>query len=948
MFFHWQNSQEPYLCKKLHCKPILIMNKKEILLWVGLLMSGSGFAQQWPTVRTEMRPATRWWWMGSAVDKENLKWSLDEYARAGMGAVEITPIYGVQGNDKNEIPYLSSKWMQMLSYVQEEGKRVGIETDMNTGTGWPFGGPAVSVEDAATKAVFQAYEIKGGKSISLDISVEDKKQQKVARLSRVMAYSGDGKRILNLTSKVSGRTLLWNAPAGQWQLVVLYIGKTGQKVKRAAPGEEGFVMDHLSKTAVRNYLAGFDRAFTENSTPYPHTFFNDSYEVYQADWTPDFLEQFAKRMGYKLENYFPQFLDKDRPDITRRIVSDYREVISQLLLENFTLQWTGWAHKHGSITRNQAHGSPGNLIDIYGAVDIPEIEGFGLSQFHIKGLRQDSLTRKNDSDLSMLKYASSAAHLTGKPYTSSETFTWLTEHFRTSLSQCKPDMDLFFVSGVNHAFFHGTAYSPKTAPWPGWKFYASIDMSPTNSIWKDAPYFFDYITRCQSFLQMGKPDNDFLIYVPVYDMWNDQPGRLMLFSIHKMPELAPEFIKAVNKIVNSGYDGDYISDNFIRKTRFENGKLVTPGKSSYKALVIPDAKLMPEDVLAHLLDLAKQGAKIVFLENYPKDVPGWHNLPARRKKYTRVFQQLPVQSFETSRVTSFGKGAIITGSDYAATLSLCNIPPEEMKTKFGLQFIRRINGDGYHYFISSLQPKGIDGWVTLGRPAEAAVLFDPMTGKTGKARLRHNEGQTQVYLQLKSGESVILRTYLHDNLKKNVNNWLYLQEHQVSLQLEHGWTLHFEESKPEISGTFNIDTPCSWTTLDNPVARQNMGTGVYSVDFVLPSIKADEWILDLGDVRESARVKINGRDAGCAWAVPFRLRVGDFLKRGKNHIEIAVTNLPANRIAEMDREGVKWRRFKETNMVNLKYKPSFYGDWQPMPSGLNSSVRLIPADNLFK
>lgn len=53
----------------------------------------------------------------------------------------------------------------------------------------------------------------------------------------------------------------------------------------------------------------------------------------------------------------------------------------------------------------------------------------------------------------MLKYASSAAHIVGKPYTSSETFTWLTEHFRTSLSQCKPDMDLMFVSGVNHAFF---------------------------------------------------------------------------------------------------------------------------------------------------------------------------------------------------------------------------------------------------------------------------------------------------------------------------------------------------------------------------------------------------------------------------------------------------------------------------------------------------------------
>ena len=110
--------------------------------------------------------------------------------------------------------------------------------------------------------------------------------------------------------------------------------------------------------------------------------------------------------------------------------------------------------------------SPANLIDLYGAVDIPEIEGFGLTEFGIKGLRTDpGKTRKNYSDLSMLKYAPSAAHITGKKLTSSETFTWLTEHFRTSLSQFKPDLDLMFCAGVNRMLFHGTCYSPKDEPW---------------------------------------------------------------------------------------------------------------------------------------------------------------------------------------------------------------------------------------------------------------------------------------------------------------------------------------------------------------------------------------------------------------------------------------------------------------------------------------------------
>jgi len=112
----------------------------------------------------------------------------------------------------------------------------------------------------------------------------------------------------------------------------------------------------------------------------------------------------------------------------------------------------------------------------------------------------------------------------------------------------------------------------------------------------------------------------------------------------------------------------------------------------------------------------------------------------------------------------------------------------------------------------------------------------------------------------------------------------------------------------------------------------------------LPTWQADDWILDLGDVRESARVRINGQEAGCAWAVPYQLKVGQFLKPGKNHIEIEVTNLPANRITELDRQGVQWRKFKEINIVDLNYRPANYGHWSPLPSGLNSEVRLIPVN----
>ena len=441
------------------------MNKLQRNKFVGfsfalaLLASAHCQAQTFPIPTQEAKPGVRWWWLGSAVDKENLKWNLDEYAKAGIGAVEITPIYGVQGNDKNEIPYLSSKWMDMLQFVEKEDQQVGIETDMATGTGWPFGGPWVPISEAACKAVFVDTIIDAKKKL-MDIEFNvPQKERAFAKLKVIKAYPVEGDK-------------------KKKRVIALYESRTRQKVKRAAPGGEGYVIDHFDSTAVAHYLAHIDSAFVATKTPYPHTFFNDSYEVYGANWSPTLLTEFEKMHGYKLQDKFPEFLDGDAD-----VVSDYRETLGDMLLHNFTEQWTKWAHERGAITRNQAHGSPANLIDCYAAVDIPEIEGFGLTDFGIKGLRKDpGKTRPNFSDLSMLKYAPSAAHITGKTYTSSETFTWLTEHFRTSLSQMKPDMDLMFCAGVNHMFFHGTAYSPKDEVWPGWKFYASVDMSPTNSI----------------------------------------------------------------------------------------------------------------------------------------------------------------------------------------------------------------------------------------------------------------------------------------------------------------------------------------------------------------------------------------------------------------------------------------------------------------------------------
>ena len=121
-----------------------------------------------------------------------------------------------------------------------------------------------------------------------------------------------------------------------------------------------------------------------------------------------------------------------------------------------------------------------------------------------------------------------------------------------------------------------------------------------------------------------------------------------------------------------------------------------------------------------------------------------------------------------------------------------------------------------------------------------------------------------------------------------------------------------------------------------------MGTGVYATTFRLTKEQAQgHWKIDLGDVRESARVYINDTFIGCAWAVPFVLDCRDALKKGKNTLRIEVTNLPANRIRDLDRRGIKWRKFCEINVVNINYKPTTYEGWELMKSGLGSEVKLI-------
>jgi hypothetical protein len=97
---------------------------------------------------------------------------LDALRAAGIGGVEITPIYGVRGAESRFITYLSEAWMRALEHAVGEAQRLDLGVDMATGTGWPFGGPWVGEDIAPRSLVHRAWTVAGGSRLSEPVRLQ--------------------------------------------------------------------------------------------------------------------------------------------------------------------------------------------------------------------------------------------------------------------------------------------------------------------------------------------------------------------------------------------------------------------------------------------------------------------------------------------------------------------------------------------------------------------------------------------------------------------------------------------------------------------------------------------------------------------------------------------------------------------------------------------------------
>jgi len=571
-------------------------------------------------------------------------------------------------------------------------------------------------------------------------------------------------------------------------------------------------------------------------------------------------------------------------------------------------------------------------VDIYAAADIPETEIFGSVE---------------EKHIPMNKFSSSAAHIAGRKFASSESFTWLTEHFQASLSNIKQAADYLFLSGVNHIFFHGIPYSPAEAPWPGWQFYAAVNFGPQGGLWRDLPEFNAYVTRCQSFLQSGAPDNDILVYYPIYDVWNDA-GELI------RPNPVPKSLtNVVMTLWENGYTFDYVSDRFLAKAECK-GHEIALGGNTYSCVLVPECQFMPETTLKHLVGLANAGATVLFQNHLPSDVPGFGNLEKRRAQFHNI--QNGVNSghgHEPLKEAVLGNGRLLV-STYLETLVHMSGGKREPAIRSGLRFIRQKTAEGFLYFFANRSELPLDSYAPIATIIESAIVFDPrFENRIGLAELFHgrdvvpSERPAQfgketgsIHLQLQPGESCIVRTFT--NKVVTGPTWPYVTNTGPAQKITGTWKIEFFEGEPQFSKSVEVSELKSWTSFDATELKSFCGTGRYTISFEAPGAKADDWMLDLGKVCESARVKLNGHQLGALWCAPFQETVGEWLKPGKNTLEVEVTNLAANRIADMDRRKVKWKYFYDINMASKRYRALDASDWPLFVSGLLGPVTLTP------
>jgi hypothetical protein len=802
------------------------------------------------------KPKTWWHWMSGCVSREGISADLEAFKRAGLGGAFIFHV-GQLPIDA-PVKFRSDEWWSLMRFAADEGDRLGLELGFHNCPGWSSsGGPWIPVEKSMQKVVWSGQSFTGpGKFDAVLPPAKVDAKWNFYRDVAVLAMPDQtnpvpASEIVDLSAQMDAAgKLTWEAPAGNWKILRFGRTTTGEGCHPAPPGAEGLECDKLDREGVDAHFDGYVAKILDNAGPNTgkslREVFIDSYEVGDQDWSPSFREEFKQRRGY---DPVPWLVTRAKcvvnsDELTARFQRDWKQTIADLFADNYYGYMAERVHRYPGLKFGlEPYTGPFDTVNC--------------------GTRGDEVMAEFWQAPGMwgwetLKPVASSAHIAGIRIVGAESFTGLPQNaqWRQDPYALKAVGDRAFCLGVNQLILHTSAHQPWTNAWPGMTMgWWGTHFGRTQTWWEDAPAWTAYLTRCQALLQQGS-------FV----------GDVCVLSAGGPP---------AGSNVPAGYDGDDCSEAmFLKSMTVADGRLTLPSGMTYRVLVLPDRNTMTPAVARKVRELANAGAVVVGPK--PEYSPSLQDYPAGDQELKQIAAEL------------WDSGKVVSGKTAAAVLADLKVPPDFQANAAGMLWIHRRIGEANVYFVSNQETNARVVDCTFRMDGQQPELWDAVTGETRDAQtFSHEVGLTKVPIRFEPRGSWFVVFRKPAPAATGAKNW---DEFQPVKEITGAWTVRFD---PRWGGPGRVkfDALTDWTQRGEPGIRYFSGTAVYETEFKVPgNAKGARLFLDLGVVKNLAEVKLNGQSLGVAWKPPFRVEVTQALRRGKNKLEVRVTNLWPNRL----------------------------------------------------
>jgi hypothetical protein len=838
----------------------------------------------------DARPMMRWWWFGPAVTHKELDREIAAMKAGGFGGFEVQPVYALSTDDPASgivnSPYLSETFLAALRHTSETARASGMRMDVTIGSGWPFGGPHVPMTQAAAEIRRVELSVPAGATTIGLPSMEAGE--------RVVALFLDGAR-LSLTAEVR--------PASQERKAYLFVaGRTGQQVKRAAVGAEGFVIDHISSAAVANHLSAVgDRllsAFDGGTKPY--AMFSDSLESYGASWTDDLPQEFERRRGYNLIDHLPALFAEGSEGAAVRF--DWARTLSELVDERYLRPINAWARERGTLFRAQVYGLPPPTLSSNALVDLPEGEGADWRRFN------------------STRWASSAAHIYERNVVSAETWTWLhSPSWAATPLDMKVEADRHFLQGVNQIVGHGWPYSPPGVAEPGWAFYAAAALNDHNPWYPVMPSVTRYLQRVSAIMREGRPESAVAIYLPTEDAWADMRPAHASVNESMRQRFEPNLI---GQVLDAGQTFDFI-----------DASAILAGKLTHRLLILPSLTRIDPAAFERIAAWVDKGGVVVVTGALPSQAGGTMDVTTSSQKVQQISRRLSEAGQRVRLVKPESLNETLR-SVLESTVAFAPSGPV-----FG--FVRRRLENGDVYFIANTGPRAVDTQARFAGDNGRGEWWDAVSGE------RRSAGTGNIAVHLAPYESKLLV------FVGGLDPVEAATEHPSTpiLNLSTGWRV-------QAAGTPATPPQPGVSWIEDPKLKHYSGSVTYRRSIVVPKSALENdarLLLDFGDdsplpdvrqdrpralldapIRDAALVRVNGKEAGAVWLPPWQLDVTQLLRPGKNDIEVVVMNSAINVLSS---------RPPSKRLLELRYGQRFREEDQdkmvPAKSGLLKPVTLV-------